>query len=109
MSTHVKIVITVPESHADLLRKVVGEAGAGRIGNYSFCSISSKVIGRFLPNENAKPTIGIVGNFESIEEERIEFQCERKLLSEVISVIKSNHPYEEVALDIYPLEEIPPV
>ena len=107
LSKLVKIVFTVPESHADILRQVVGEAGAGQIGNCSFCSISSKVTERFLPNQNAHPTIGNVGNLEAVEEERIEIQCERTHLFKVITKIKAHHPYEEVALDIYPLENIP--
>ena len=39
-------------------------------------------------------------------EERIEVVCEEEKLKEVIDEIKKVHPYEEVALDIYPLEQI---
>ncbi len=46
---NVKIVIFVPESHADIVREAMGKAGAGKIGNYSFCSFSSKGVGRFRP------------------------------------------------------------
>ena len=38
---YVKIAVNVPESHADALREAIGKAGAGKIGNYSFCSFSS--------------------------------------------------------------------
>jgi hypothetical protein len=103
-STHVKIVIFVPETHTDVVREAMGKAGAGKIGNYSHCSFSSKGIGRFKPEDGANPHIGEVGKFEEVVEERIETICEREKLQEVISAIKEVHPYDEIALDIYPLE-----
>ena len=105
-SKNVKIVVTTPESHADMVREAVGTAGAGRLGRYSYCSISSNVIGRFKPDADADPAIGTVGMLESVEEERIEAICERESLQKVITAIKSVHPYEEVAVDIYALEDI---
>ncbi len=105
-SNNVKIVLFVPESHADVVREVIGSAGAGKIGNYTYCSFSSKGIGRFKPEQGSHPAIGEVGKLESVKEERIEFVCSRDILRDVIAAIKKVHPYEEVALDIYPLEEI---
>jgi hypothetical protein len=105
-SNSVKIVVFVPEGHADAVRDAMGKAGAGRIGNYTFCSFSSKGVGRFRPEDGANPAIGKVGELEAVEEERIEVVCDRALLKQVIGAIKNVHPYEEVALDIYPLEEI---
>ncbi|TSC51818.1 MAG: hypothetical protein LiPW41_765 [Parcubacteria group bacterium LiPW_41] len=105
-SKNVKIVVFVPESHTNIVRETIGKAGAGKIGNYTYCSFSSKGIGRFKPEEGAHPAIGEVGKPESVQEERIEFVCDRSLVKDVIAAIKKVHPYEEVALDIYPLEEI---
>jgi len=96
----------VPESHTDIVREAIGKAGAGKIGNYTFCSFSSKGVGRFKPEDGAHPAIGEVGKLESVQEERIEFVCDRNLVKDVIAAIKKAHPYEEVALDIYPLEEL---
>lgn len=104
-SNNVKIVVFVPESHADRVREAMGKT-AGRIGNYTSCSFSSKGIGRFKPEQGAHPAIGEVGKLEMVEEERIETVCHRDNLKEVIAAIKAVHPYEEVALDVYPLEEI---
>ncbi len=103
---NVKIVVFVPESHVDMVRDVMGIAGAGKIGNYTFCSFSTKGIGRFKPGQGANPAIGKVGEYESVEEQKIEMVCERKFLKDVVTAIKKVHPYEEVALDIYQLEEI---
>lgn len=103
-SNNVKIVVFVPESHADKVREAMGKAGAGKIGMYSFCSFSVKGIGRFLPEKGAIPATGEVGKLEAVSEERIEAVCERKKLDKVVSAVKKVHPYEEVAFDIYLLE-----
>lgn len=103
-SNIMKLVITVPESHADVVRDAMGSAGAGKIGNYSYCSFSSKGIGRFKPEEGAHPNIGEIGKLESVREERIETICERNKVAEVIEAVKKVHPYEEVSFDIWPVE-----
>jgi len=103
---NVKFVVFVPISHADAVRKALGEAGAGKIGNYDFCSFSSRGTGRFRGNEKANPAIGESGKHEAVEEERIEVIMPREILKEVIEKVKAVHPYEEVAFDIYPLETL---
>jgi len=103
-SKNVKIVVFVPETHTDIVRKVMGDAGAGKLGNYSSCSFSSKGIGRFKPEQGANPHIGEVGKPEEVLEERIEVTCSRERLEEVIKSIKSVHPYEEIAMDVYSLD-----
>ncbi len=103
---YVKIVVYVPESHTNIVREAMGKAGAGKLGNYSSCSFSTKGIGRFRPEEGANPHIGKVGKFEEVAEERIEVTCIQEKLEAVVKAIKEVHPYEEVALDIYPLENI---
>jgi hypothetical protein len=105
-SVNVKVVVFVPETHANTIREVIGKAGAGKIGNYSFCSFSSKGTGRFKPEQGAHPHIGEVGKSEEVEEERIEAVCPRERLQEVVKAIKEFHPYDEVALDVYPLEDL---
>jgi len=99
----VKIVVFVPVSHADRVREAMGEAGAGKLGNYSTCSFSSRGVGRFRPEVGARPAIGEVGKLEEVEEERIETICSQEILSRVVEAIKAVHPYEEVALDVFPL------
>lgn len=99
----VKLVVTVPESHADAVRRVLGEAGAGRAGNYRFCSFSSKGMGRFLPEPGANPAIGQVGRLEEVVEERIEVTVERARLETVLSALRAAHPYEEPVIDLYPM------
>lgn len=105
-STNIKLVVTVPLSHADIVRDAMGLAGAGKLGNYSFCSISSKVTGRFKPEEGATPHIGEIAQLEAVEEERIEVILPREILKKVVEAIKEVHPYEEVSIDVYALEDI---
>lgn len=98
-----KLVVYVPVGDANAVRQAAGEAGAGKIGNYSFCSFSITGVGRFLPGEGADPTIGVVGRLEEVSEERIEFGCTEEFIEPVVNAIKKAHPYEEVVLDIYRL------
>lgn len=103
MKNLVKIIVTAPTTHGDIVRKAVGDVGAGKIGNYIYCSFTTMGIGRSMPQTGANPFIGTVGQIESIEEEKIEFVCERGLAKEAISAIRKVHPYDELALEIYPL------
>ena len=101
-----KIVTSIPEKNADMIRRVIGKAGGGKIGNYDFCSFSVKGTGRFRALEGSSPTIGEIDKLNHVEEERIEFACDQDILQQVIKAIKENHPYEEPIIDIYVLEDI---
>lgn len=52
------------------------EAGAGIIGNYSFCTTATKSVGTFIPNKNAKSHIGKTNRLEYVEEEKLEAVCD---------------------------------
>lgn len=101
--SRVKIVTFVPTMDVEKVLQALGEAGAGHIGEYSFCSFSTKGQGRFLPSEDANPFIGSSGKLEVVDEERIEVVCERSIARQVIGAMKQAHPYEEVAFDVYEL------
>lgn len=99
-----KIVTFVPVEQADQVRQAMGDAGAGSIGNYEYCTFSSVGTGRFLPQKGANPVLGRVGELEQVREEKIETVCEPDLVEKVIDAIKSVHPYEEVAIEVYQIE-----
>lgn len=101
-----KIVVYVPESHGDALREAMGDAGAGKIGNYSHCTFTLKGTGRFKPEAGANPTVGEVGKLQEITEDRIETVCSEEKLKDILAAIKKVHPYEEPATDVYPIEVI---
>ncbi len=106
MEKRYKIVVYVPEDHAEKLREAMGNAGAGKIGNYTNCTFTLKGIGRFKPEEGSNPTIGEVGKLEEVPENRIETVCSGENLQAVLKAIRENHPYEEPATDVYPIEII---
>lgn len=106
MVQKVKIVVYVPITHTHEVLGAMGDAGAGRIGNYTHCSFVTSGKGRFLPNEKANPFIGQSGVLETVDEDRIEVTVSKDLLENVIIAMKSAHPYEEVAFDVYVLEDV---
>ncbi|MDF2854408.1 MAG: hypothetical protein K0Q87_259 [Neobacillus sp.] len=99
-----KIVVFVPKSNVEQVIDALGNAGAGHIGNYSHCSFSTDGNGRFLPGENTNPTIGKQGQIESVEEVRIETIVPELQLKKVVTAMIKAHPYEEVAYDVYPVD-----
>lgn len=99
----VKIIVTIPVENVDEIRNAICEAGAGVIGNYTDCSMSTKCIGTFKPNDDANPYIGKNNNLEFVEEEKLEVVCDVKLVKNVITKLREVHPYEEPAIDIIPL------
>lgn len=106
MNRTFKLVVFAPLTHADVVRSAIGNAGGGKIGNYSHCSFSTRGIGRFKPEQGAQPHIGEVGKYEEVEEERIEVTVDGSVLKEVVAAMKAVHPYDEVAYDLYPLESV---
>lgn len=98
-----KLVVFVPNSYRDKVRKVLGEEGAGWIGNYSHCTYNIEGIGTFMPREGTNPYIGNIYELEEVRETRIETIVEKKDLNKVINKMLEVHSYEEVAYDIYPL------
>ncbi|WP_457786272.1 Nif3-like dinuclear metal center hexameric protein [Geobacillus sp. Geo 8.1] len=99
-----KLVVYVPVTHAEAVRAALGDAGAGHIGRYSHCTFNSRGVGTFLPHEGARPFIGEQGRLEEVEEVRIETIVPASLEREAIQAMLAVHPYEEVAYDIYPLD-----
>ena len=65
----VKIFVTIPLDSVEKVREAVCNAGAGIIGEYTFCTSSTKSIGTFIPSENANPHIGERNKLEFVEEE----------------------------------------
>lgn len=103
MAKFVKIIVFVPTSDADNIRAVLGDNGAGKMGNYSNSSFSFKGKGRFKPEAGADPTIGEVGKFEETDEERIEVIAPIEKYLKIVEAVKKAHPYEEPAIEVYDL------
>ena len=105
-SSYVKIRVVAPKDIAEIVREALVRAGAGVQGNYSQCSFSYPVTGRFLAEKGANPAIGEIGKLQIVEEEVIETICHTDKVTEVIRAVKAVHPYEEPAIDIVPRFEL---
>lgn len=99
----VKLIVTIPIENVNEVRNAILEEGAGIIGNYTYCSMSTRCIGTFKPTDKANPYIGEKNNLEFVEEEKLEVVCDVKVVKNVISKLREIHPYEEPAIDIIPL------
>ena len=104
--TLIKLVVFVPETHAEAVRNALAAAGAGRIGAYEACPFETKGTGRFKPGAEARPHIGeAAGGLESVQEVRLEVAVMRWDLNRVLNSVRTAHPYEEIAYDVYPIEQ----
>lgn len=97
------VTYTIPEN-ANQVRNSLFEAGAGSIGNYENCSFNSEGTGTYKGNENGNPVIGTVGELTETTEIKIEVTFEKHLESKILKALFQNHVYEEVAYEIYDLQ-----
>lgn len=99
-----KLVTFSPTKNAEEVRKALFDAGAGAIGNYQECSFNVEGSGTFKGNEGSHPFVGKIGERHIENETRIEVIFPGFLQSKMIASLKAVHPYEEVAYDVYALE-----
>lgn len=105
-----KWVVFVPTEgpeNADAVREAMFAAGAGNIGDYSHCSWTATGIGQFLPHDGATPAIGAVGTVERVPEERVEMIAPSRIRGRVLAALRTAHPYEEPAFDVFELAPLP--
>ncbi len=99
-----KLVTFVPLSHAESVRTVLFNAGAGSIGNYDACSYNVSGEGTFRAGEGTNPFVGNKGELHFESEIRIEVILPAFKQNEVLRALIAVHPYEEPAYDFYKLE-----
>ncbi|MBS1638310.1 MAG: Nif3-like dinuclear metal center hexameric protein [Bacteroidetes bacterium] len=99
-----KLVTFAPISHAEAVRQGLFNAGAGQIGNYSHCSFNLEGQGTFRGNEQSRPFIGEPGKVSHENETRIEVVFEAYKQGDVLAGLRQMHPYEEIAYDLYSLD-----
>jgi dinuclear metal center YbgI/SA1388 family protein len=102
-----KLVVFVPEENADAVAKALAEVGAGVIGDYIECTFRTLGRGTFRGGEGASPYLGEKGRLEEVEELRIETVVAAHTVGRAVNAATAAHPYEEVALDVYPVEGSP--
>ncbi|MDR4987545.1 MAG: Nif3-like dinuclear metal center hexameric protein [Bacteroidales bacterium] len=99
-----KLVVFCPLEHADKLRAAIFAAGAGQIGNYDCCSFNTEGRGSFRAGDGASPFTGKLNELHYEPEVRVETIFPAYLQKSILTAMFANHPYEEVAYDIYPLD-----
>jgi len=99
-----KLAVFVPEDHVENVRQAIAAAGAGHIGNYSHCTFQVAGTGTFLPLEGTNPFLGEQGKLEYAAEYRLETILPEAAAPRVIDAMVRAHPYEEVAYDLYAME-----
>ena len=99
-----QLVVYCPISHAEKLRNTLFNSGAGTIGNYNECSFTSIGKGTFRANEGCSPYVGELGKRHIEKEEKIEVIFPKYIEKELLSAMKSVHPYEDIAYQIYILD-----
>lgn len=104
-----KIVVFVPREQVEEVAKAIFDGGGGRIGNYSDCSFRVAGTGTYLPEAGTSPYKGEAGKMERVDEIRLETVVPQENVSPIVREICRVHPYEEVALDVYPLETTSPI
>ena len=103
MLRNLKLVVFVPDSHLAELKQAIFSAGAGRLGNYDSCSWQALGEGQFQPLSGSTPYLGSKNKIEKVQEWRLETLVQEKALKQVITALRTSHPYEEPAFDLMPL------
>jgi hypothetical protein len=98
-----KLVVFVPPEALDRVREALFAAGAGRTGAYERCSWYTEGTGTFLGGAGTNPALGAAGREERVAELRLETVYPEERHDEVVAALRSAHPYEEPAFDVYPL------
>jgi hypothetical protein len=101
-----KVVVFVPGENLAAVREAMANAGAGVIGNYTRCSFAAEGRGTFRGGESASPAVGEAGRLEEVAEWRLEMAAAGDVVEQVVAAMVAAHPYEEVAYDVYRLEDI---
>jgi dinuclear metal center YbgI/SA1388 family protein len=102
-----KLVVFVPEENVDAVAKALAEVGAGVIGDYTECTFRTRGTGTFRGGDETNPYLGEKGRLEEVEEVRIETVVPAHTVDLAVEAATAAHPYEEMALDVYPVEGSP--
>lgn len=99
-----RLITFAPVDKAEAVRAALFAAGAGHIGKYAECSFNSEGLGTFKAEEGADPYVGEIGKQHQEKETKIEIVFPFYLEEQVVAALVRNHPYEEVAYDIFAME-----
>ncbi|MCB0480544.1 MAG: Nif3-like dinuclear metal center hexameric protein [Flavobacteriales bacterium] len=103
-----KLVTYCPIDHAEKIKSAMFDAGAGHIGKYDQCSFNTIGEGTFRALDGAQPHVGKLGEQHHEQEIKIEVILNVLLKNKVIKALTFAHPYEEVAYELYQIENTNP-
>ena len=102
-----KLVVFVPVDDADRVLDALATEGAGAVGDYERCAWRTTGEGTFRPLPGASPTIGVIGQIETVPEARLEVVLSRGRREAVVRALLAAHPYEQPAYDVMELATVP--
>ncbi|BCN49624.1 Nif3-like dinuclear metal center hexameric protein [Rhodococcus hoagii] len=102
-----KWVVMVPTTDTVRIREALFAAGAGELGDYRECSWTVTGDGQFRPLPGAAPTLGVVGEVETVREDRVEVIAPRRSRARILAALRAAHPYEEPAFDVFETADFP--
>ncbi|MCK9453926.1 MAG: NGG1p interacting factor NIF3 [Sulfurimonas sp.] len=100
-----KLNFFVPSDDKERVKKALFRVGVGKYENYECCSFETLGVGQFKPISSANPHIGSLDKLEYVQEYKVEMICSDELIEEAIRVLKETHPYEEVAYEVFRMQE----
>jgi len=95
----------VPVHAKEETKSALFKIGVGQFENYERCSWETLGSGQFKPVGNAQPNIGQLGRLEVLDEYKVELICHDYLIEKAIKTLKKVHPYEEVAYEVFKMED----
>lgn len=101
-----KLAFFVPASHVEVVKAAVFAAGGGRIGDYDHCAWQTLGQGQFRPLDGSQPYLGLTGQVEVVEEWKVELVVADELIAQVVAALKTSHPYETPAYEVWRLVDI---
>ena len=101
-----KLNFFVPVKDKERVKNALFKIGAGRYENYECCSFEALGTGQFKPVNSANPHIGTINQIERVDEYKVEMVCHDELIHVAVKTLKEAHPYEEVAYEVFKIEEI---
>lgn len=101
-----KLNFFVPSEDKERVKEALFAMGVGRYENYECCSFETLGTGQFKPINKAHPHIGELNKIEHVSEYKVEMICPDELIHAAVKTLKEVHPYEEVAYEVFKMEEV---
>lgn len=101
-----KICFYVPEENLEAVKDAIFAAGAGQLGAYQKCAWQTLGTGQFLPLHGAEPHLGEVAELAHVREYKVELVCQESAIKAALQALKTSHPYEEPAYQVFKMEDL---